>query len=119
MRDGRSGGRDRGPSGGGAFRPAWWAPGAHLQTLWGAVARSRRLVSFRREALATEDGDTLLLDHSGDGAGGPRVLLLHGLEGSSYSVYVQGLAADLVHRGFRVIALNFRSCARDPEDLAR
>ena len=31
--------------------------------------------------------------------GAPRVLLLHGLEGSSYAVYVQGLARQFARAG--------------------
>ena len=76
-------------------------------------------MSFRREALETPDGDELLLDHAGDAAGLPRLLVLHGLEGSSYSVYVQGLLAAALRLGFRGTVLNFRSCARDPADLSR
>ena len=80
-------------------------------------------MALRREALATPDGDELLLDHADgpfDGpAAGPRLLVLHGLEGSSNSVYVQGLLEAGGRAGFRGVALNFRSCARDPADLAR
>lgn len=101
------------------FEPAWWLPGAHLQTLWGRLARPRRLVRFRREALESPDGDELLLDHADGPKDGPLLLLLHGLEGSSYSVYVQGLLAAGLKLGFRGAALNFRSCARDPADLSR
>ncbi len=103
----------------GEFRAAWWLPGAHLQTLWGRLARPRRLVPLRREALETPDGDELLLDHADGPGGGPRLVVLHGLEGSSYSVYVQGLLAAGLALGFRGTALNFRSCARDPNDLSR
>jgi predicted alpha/beta-fold hydrolase len=39
--------------------------------------------------------------------------MLHGLEGSSRSVYIQGLAEQAVREGMRVTVLNFRSCARD------
>ena len=159
-----------------SFRPAVWLPGAHLQTIWGRLTRSRRRVSFRRELLETPDGDEIVLDHvdtlfdagpsassfdagpsassfdAGPSASsfdaGPslrsapestrrfpaagsapestrrspaagRVLVLHGLEGSSYSVYVQGLLEAAARRGLRGIALNFRSCARDPRDLSR
>ena len=45
------------------FAPAWFLPGPHFQTIWGRIARSRKLVSFRRESLETPDGDELLLDH--------------------------------------------------------
>lgn len=74
---------------------------------------------LRREVLETPDGDELILDHAEGPPGGPRLLVLHGLEGSSNSVYVQGLLEAAARRGFRGTALNFRSCARDPGDLSR
>lgn len=95
------------------FRPAWWLPGPHLQSLWGTLVRGSRTVEFHRETLPTPDGDELVLDHVDTRPGKPRVLLLHGLEGSSHSSYVQGFAALAVQRGWNVTALNFRSCARD------
>lgn len=95
------------------FRPAWWLPGPHLQSLWGALVQGRNPIAFHREALPTPDGDELLLDHVDSGPGLPRVLLLHGLEGSSYSSYVQGFAALAAQRGWNITALNFRHCARD------
>ncbi|HET6282036.1 MAG TPA: alpha/beta fold hydrolase [Polyangia bacterium] len=98
---------------------AWWARGGHLQTTWGRLGRSRRLVTFRRELLTTPDDDELVLDHVDGSAGAPRVLLLHGLEGSSYSVYAQGLAQLLARSGWNTTVLNFRSCARDPKGLSR
>ncbi len=81
------------------------------------MARSRRQVPFRRESIETPDGDELILDHVDGSPGSPRLLVLHGLEGSSYSVYVQGLLAGARARGWRGVAVNFRSCARRPEDL--
>jgi predicted alpha/beta-fold hydrolase len=102
-----------------SFSASWWLPGAHLQTGWGRIARRRRLVSFHRERLTTPDGDELVLDHVEGAAGSPRLLVLHGLEGSSYSVYVQGMLQIASARGWRATALNFRSCARDPRDLER
>jgi predicted alpha/beta-fold hydrolase len=94
-------------------RAAWWARGAHSQTIWGRIGRSRDLVSFEREVLATPDDDDLILDHLNGPADAPRVLMLHGLEGSSQAVYIQGLAAAAAQAGMRVTVLNFRSCARD------
>ena len=101
------------------FRPAWWLPGPHLQSAWGRLSRPRRLVPFHRERIETGDDDELLLDHVDAPAGSPRLLILHGLEGSSYSVYVQGLALVARRTGFAVTVLNFRSCARPPDDLGR
>jgi uncharacterized protein len=98
------------------FRPAWWLRGPHLQSAWGRLARSRRLVEYRREELPTADGDTLLLDHVDLGSAAPRAVLLHGLEGSSFSAYLQGMARLFRDAGWSVTALNFRYCARSLQD---
>lgn len=89
-----------------------------MQTLWGTMTRSRRQVPFRRESVETPDGDELILDHVEGPPGSPRLLVLHGLEGSSFSVYVQGLLSRVRALGWRGVAVNFRSCARRPENFA-
>jgi len=102
------------------FAPAWFLRGPHLQTIWGRVTRPRRLVPLRREMLETPDGDELVLDHlDADHAPPLHFVLLHGLEGSSYSVYMQGVLAVIRRHGYSATALNFRSCARDPHNIAR
>ena len=103
------------------FTPAAWLRGAHLQTVWGRLARSKTQVPLRREALTAPDGDTLFLDHADAPvpAGAPMLLILHGLEGSSHSVYAQGMLALAVRAGLDASVLNFRFCARDLSDLAR
>lgn len=96
------------------FAPAWFLPGPHFQTVWGRLTRPRRLVPFRRESLELPDGDELLLDHlDGSGQTGLHFVLMHGLEGSSHSVYMQGLLGVMARRGHGATAINFRSCARD------
>jgi len=100
-------------------RPGWWIRGATLQTLWARLARSRHLIGFEREVLETPDGDELVLDHVAGPAGAPRVLLLHGTEGSAYSLHTQGLAVLVARAGWRGTVLNFRSCARDPKNIRR
>jgi predicted alpha/beta-fold hydrolase len=69
--------------------------------------------------VVTPDGDELWIDHVDGPAAAPRLLILHGLEGSSYSVYAQGLLAAARRLGWRASALNFRSCAREPENPMR
>ena len=98
-------------------QPGWWIRGPHLQTMWARLARSRHLIGFEREVLETPDGDELVLDHVVGPAGAPRVLLLHGTEGSAYSLHTQGLAVLVARAGWRGTVLNFRSCARDPRDI--
>jgi predicted alpha/beta-fold hydrolase len=103
------------------FAPAWFLRNPHAQTVWGRIARPRQLVPMRREVLVTPDDDDLVLDHLDAPVTQPniRFLLLHGLEGSSYSVYMQGLLAAIAERGAAATVMNFRSCARDPNDLSR
>ena len=103
------------------FTPAGWLRGRHAQTVWGRLARSRRQVALRREALTAPDGDTLFVDHLDAPApeNAPFLLVLHGLEGSSNSVYAQGLLALAARAGIRAAVLNFRYCAREPRDLDR
>jgi predicted alpha/beta-fold hydrolase len=101
----------------GNFAAAWWIRGAHAQTCWGRITRTRRAVAMRREVLRTPDDDDLIVDHL-DGSR-LRFVLLHGLEGSSNSVYIQGLLRVIASRGYAATAMNFRSCARDPRRLSR
>lgn len=100
------------------FTPAWFLPGPHLQTIWGRIVRPRRLVQLRREILDTPDDDELILDHL-EGESDTHFVLLHGLEGSSYSVYMQGILAILARRGHHATAMNFRSCAREPHRVLK
>lgn len=98
-----------------SFVPAWYLRSPHLQTIWGRVTRERSLVQLRREVLCTPDDDDLVIDHLDLPPRGFRFVLLHGLEGSSYSVYMQGMLALIRDAGFPAVAMNFRSCARDPK----
>lgn len=91
----------------------------HLQTVWGRLVRSRRQVVFDRESLTTPDGDELIVDHATTPGAVVRVVMLHGLEGSSNSVYIQGMSRLAVERGLSVSVMNFRGCAREPGNLSR
>lgn len=101
------------------FSPAWFLPGPHFQTIWGRLARPRGLVKLRREALALPDGDELILDHLDGPNGAVHFVMMHGLEGSSRSVYIQGVMAAIARHGYSGTAMNFRSCARAPRSIFR
>lgn len=103
------------------FTPAWFLRGPHAQTIWGRLTRPRQLVKFRREALTTPDGDELVLDHLDAPVRDERFrfVLLHGLKGSTNSVYMQGLLSEVARHGFAATAINFRSCAGDPQHVGR
>jgi len=62
--------------------------------------------------VSTRDGDFVDLDWATPAPReAPLLLILHGLEGSSRSHYVVGLARQALARGWRVVTLNFRSCS--------
>lgn len=102
------------------FTPAWFLRSPHAQTIWGRLARPRRLAPLMREVVITPDDDEIVLDHLDAPVRDPRIrfVLMHGLEGSSYSVYIQGMLAVIARRGFAATAINFRSCARNPRRLS-
>lgn len=122
------------------FRPAWWLPGPHGQTLVGRLLRAGTTPRYRRERWETPDGDFLDLDvwerraaatapasagasrgdRDREPAGGrPLVLILHGLEGCSTSGYVLETCRRLAERGLRPVALNFRSRSGEPNRARR
>ncbi len=100
------------------FRPAWWLPGGHAQTLWPVAFRHRHALPLRHELLRTPDGDELELAHLPE-TDGPRVLILHGLEGSLRSHYANGLLTQLHHAGWNATFLFFRGCNGRPNRLPR
>ncbi len=101
------------------YSPAWWIPGAHLRTLWGKFVRSRPQVSTRVERWTTVDDDFLDLHRLTGRAGAPRMLILHGLEGSLRSHYAGGLFAEAQRRGWAADLLIFRSCGEEPNRTLR
>jgi predicted alpha/beta-fold hydrolase len=100
------------------FKPAWWLNNAHLQTLYPALIRKISPPLLRRERLTTPDNDFIDIDWCGEGMQ-PLIILLHGLTGSSQSVYIKGLQRILLQQGFRSVALNFRGCSGELNHSAR
>lgn len=68
---------------------------------------------MRVEAVETPDGDRVHLYHRDVARGRPRLFLLHGLEGSARSHYVQGFVERAERRGWNTTLLVFRGCGPD------
>ncbi|MEP6692287.1 MAG: hydrolase [Gemmatimonadaceae bacterium] len=106
-----------------AFRAAWWLRNPHLQTMWGKLGRHLPAVPLRVERWDTADGDFVdvhrVVQPLHAAANGPRLVLLHGLEGSPDSHYARGLLRQAYDRGWAADALVFRSCGAEPNRLAR
>jgi predicted alpha/beta-fold hydrolase len=93
------------------YTPAWWVPGRHAQTLWGRLVRRPPSVATRLERWETPDDDELEV-HRLDAtrADAPRLVLLHGLEGTIRSNYIQGTLALAGQHGWAADVLIFRGC---------
>jgi len=101
------------------YRPAWWVPGAHLRTIWGKFLRRQSAVPTRVERWETPDGDFVDVHRLDAPPGAPRLLILHGLEGSPRSHYARGLLQQAQRRGWAADVLVFRSCGTEPNRMAR
>lgn len=69
--------------------------------------------------MESPDGDNIELHHLEGHAGAPRVLLLHGLEGSVRSHYVGGILQQASLRGWSATLLVFRGCGAVPNVARR
>jgi uncharacterized protein len=96
------------------FAPRRWLSGGHRMTLYAWAARRRFPALPPPEArYFAVSHDTQVLAHchwQGDRAAALTVVLLHGLEGSSESHYMRGMAEKAWRRGFNVVRLNQRNC---------
>jgi predicted alpha/beta-fold hydrolase len=95
------------------YSPAWWIPGGHLQTLWGKLFRRQTPALTVLERWDTPDGDFLELHRLTARRDAPRLLLLHGLEGTVRSHYAQALLNEAARRGWGADLLIFRSCGSE------
>ncbi len=93
-----------------AFLPVWWLRNRHIQSCFNAFfpPRARSIITW--EQLELPDGDFLDLCWAGPEEG-PIMVLLHGLEGSVNSHYIQLMLDAFVEANWRVVVLHFRSCS--------
>lgn len=101
-----------------SYRPPWWLPGGHAQTIWSAL-RPAPAVRYRRERWDTPDGDFIDVDWNGEDRAPRTLALFHGLEGSSGSHYARSIAHTAAAAGWRVAVVHFRGCSGEPNRLAR
>ena len=93
--------------------------GGHAQTLWGKFFRPRPLLPTRVERWETPDGDFIDLHRLAAPPGAPRLLFLHGLEGTIRSHYVGGFFTEAKRRGWAADLLIFRGCGDEPNRAPR
>jgi predicted alpha/beta-fold hydrolase len=88
-----------------------------LQTLWPSFSRPRARPDLTIRRIELADGDFIDL---AIGCGtGPRVLVIHGLEGGLDSHYAASLVARLEREGFQAIFMFLRGCSDESNRLDR
>ena len=100
------------------FKPAWWLRSPHLQTLWPVFFKKRHKLDLITEQVELDDGDFLDLCWSRN-TSDKGVIVLHGLEGSVLSHYINGVMHEVERAGFRPVLMHFRGCSGRVNRLAR
>lgn len=109
------------------FRPAWWLPNGHLQTVYavlGDFSKVHRL-QYRREFVRMKDGGTVGMDWApadqlSVAVEAPIIVVKHGITGGSHEPYVRCILDTATRSisqgglGYRAVVCNFRGCAGVP-----
>ncbi|HKV23324.1 MAG TPA: alpha/beta fold hydrolase [Candidatus Acidoferrum sp.] len=96
------------------FEPHPWLRNGHAMTIAAAFARRKFTLPPAEDRLFSVDADSRLLGkchwQPGRRREVPVVVIVHGLEGSSESGYMLGIAEKAFHSGFHAIRMNQRNC---------
>src|SRR5215510_8467454 len=100
------------------YRAPWYLRSANLQTVLPAIFRRISQLKFIRQRVITPDDDFIdvdVLHHSSK----KIALLVHGLEASTNSGYIRGMAKTLYQNDWFVAAMNLRGITHAPHELRR
>jgi len=96
------------------FSPHPLLKNGHIMTVASAFWRRHFCLPWPEDRLFQVDPESKILGHchwqQGQDKSAPLLVLVHGLEGSSESNYMRGIAEKAWNRGFHVIRLNQRNC---------
>ncbi|EQD26968.1 alpha/beta hydrolase fold protein, partial [mine drainage metagenome] len=97
------------------FKPAWWLPGGHTQTLYATYLKRAPRLRLETQLFELPDGDcTRGFWLCPRRPGKPLVILLPGLRGDTGSPYIRGLAVRLAQAGYGILTLPFRGTRGNP-----
>jgi uncharacterized protein len=100
------------------FKPNFYLQNGHIQTLLAKFWPRTLPLKTRIERLELNDGDFVDCHWVGVDKG-PIVIILHGLEGSIESHYIQGMLYALQEQGLRGVLMHFRGCSGTDNRLPR
>ncbi|MFT5452367.1 MAG: putative alpha/beta-fold hydrolase [Enterobacterales bacterium] len=104
------------------YRPAWWLKNTHLQTIWSSQYRNIVKPKTSHQRIELADGDFIdieWLEPQLSALNTPILLLLHGLEGSIDSSYIQGLLKVSQTEPWNTVVMHFRGCGKETNRLPR
>ena len=110
------------------YHAPWWLGrggfGAHWQTVYPFVFRRAHSPPYVRERWdampnGKPDGDFIDIDRVAGPGDKPMVVVFHGLEGSSQSIYSVNLMNEVARRGWRGMVPHFRGCSGEINRLPR
>ena len=111
-----------------SYHAPWWLGrggfGAHVQTAYPFIVDRPAPVSYLRARWettpdGTPDGDFIDIDRVVGPLDKPLVVVFHGLEGSSQSIYSLNLMNEVSRRGWRGMVVHFRGCSGEINRLPR
>lgn len=100
------------------YTPSFLLKNGHFNTIYPTLFRKQKALPFQRKRIDTPDDDFLDLDILKNEYRRVAVLC-HGLEGSSSSKYIVGVADLLSRNNWDVVAMNYRSCGEEMNRQAR
>ena len=100
------------------YRPPLLLSNRHINSAYPVFFRKVDYPKTKRERLTLRDGDFIDLDVASIQSN-QAILLVHGFEGSSESVYMHAMGKAFLHKGFDVIAMNQRGCSGVPNNMFR
>lgn len=83
----------------------------HLQTVYGHLFRPKYQMILKRDRMDLPDGDFLDLDWLEGASSNPTIIILHGLEGSSQSTYVQSFLYFVKQKSCTAVVMHGRACS--------
>ena len=99
------------------FNPSWWMRNGHVQSCI-ALVGAPKISDWQVEEITLPDGDFIDVCWYGPNDA-PIIILLHGLEGSVSSHYMQITMQVLAQQGWRVCGMHYRGCSGRPNRLER
>jgi len=98
-----------------SYKPQLIFKSNHFNTIYRTLFHQFE-IPYQRNRLETSDGDFLDLDFSYVNSN-KIAIIIHGLEGSSNSKYVQSLVQVLNKNNFDTVSINLRGCSGEPNLL--